>query len=92
MGSCDLAIDSTNGAIMRPGLDPDSENLFERKQQEKDAQGEAMFAKSNAYSAEFKSYVRQQIIEKPRRISVGKPAFAACRFQLPWQVFIGATA
>lgn len=62
--------------MMRSELDPDSENLFERRQQEKDAQREALFAKSNAQSAEFKSYVRQQIIEKPKRISVGKPAFA----------------
>jgi hypothetical protein len=61
---------------MRSDLDVDSENLFERRQQEKEAQREALFGKEKAHSVEFQSYVQQQVVENPKRISVGKPAFS----------------
>lgn len=61
---------------MRSNLGIDSENLFERRRLEKDAQREALFGRKNAQSEEFQAYVRQQVMVNPKRISVGKPAFA----------------
>jgi hypothetical protein len=62
---------------MRSDLDLDSENLFERRKLEKDSQRAALFGWEGAVrDDEFQSYIRQQIIENPKRVSVGKPAFA----------------
>ena len=61
---------------MRSNLGINSENLFERRRLEKDAQREALFGHKNAQSEEFQAYVRQQVVVNPKRISVGKPAFA----------------
>lgn len=61
---------------MRSNLKIDSENLFELRRLEKEAQREVLFGRQNAQSEEFKSYVHQQVVVNPKRISVGKPAFA----------------
>lgn len=60
---------------MRTDLDRDSEDLFQRRLLEKEAQSEALFSHKNVYTKAFQDYVRQQVFEKHKRITVGKPAF-----------------
>jgi len=61
---------------MRTKLSIDSKDLFARRLLEKEAQSEALFAPRNSSSEEFQVYIKEQVKEKPKRISVGKPAFA----------------
>lgn len=61
---------------MRTDLSIHSKNLFALRLLEKEAQSEALFAHQNVNSEEFQAYIKEQVIEKPKRISVGKPAFA----------------
>lgn len=61
---------------MRTDIPIDSENLFELRQREKDAQSEKLFGQHMSDSNEFQAYVEQQVFEKPKRLKIGKPAFA----------------
>lgn len=59
---------------MKTDLKMDSDNLFERRLQEKEAQRQALFAPENADSEEARSYIYQQSVLNRKRI-IGKPLF-----------------
>lgn len=61
---------------MRTNLDIDCDDLFARRLLEKQAQSEELFSSENGNSEGFQAYMKEQLIEKPKRIRVGKPAFA----------------
>ncbi len=60
---------------MRSDLRLDSDNYFRERLLEKEARREALFRSKD--SDEFKSYVHQQVVVNPARISVGRPLFSA---------------
>lgn len=62
---------------MRTNLNPDSPDLFQRRLEEKEAMREEVFSIRNKDSVAAKEYVHRQVVVNPKRISVGKPAFAA---------------
>ncbi|GAB2190502.1 hypothetical protein MAH1_21100 [Sessilibacter sp. MAH1] len=59
---------------MRSNIPIESRDLFKLRLAEKDAQREELFGNPN--SQDFKSYIEQQVHKKPKRLSIGKPAFA----------------
>ena len=61
---------------MRTNVDPNTDDAFEQRAKEKDAQREELFGTGAADSQSAKDYVRQQVIEKPKKIKVGKPGFS----------------
>lgn len=61
---------------MRTDIPIESENLFELRQREKDAQREQLFGRGMGPPEDFQQYVEQQVFEKPKRFHIGKPAFA----------------
>lgn len=60
---------------MRTNVDPDAADAFKQRAKEKDAQRDELFGSGGADSQVMKDYVRQQVIEKPNKIKVGKPGF-----------------
>lgn len=61
---------------MRSAPRVDNDNPFQRRAQEKEAQRAALFDPAVADPAEVAAYARQQLVENPQRIQVGKPLFA----------------
>lgn len=60
---------------MRTKVDPDAKDAFEQRAREKDAQREELFSSNAADTEAATEYMRKQVVEKPKRIKVGKPAF-----------------
>lgn len=60
---------------MRTNVDPNVADVFEQRAKEKEAQREELFGLEATNSQAIKDYMRQQVIEKPKRIKVGKPDF-----------------
>ena len=60
---------------MRTKVNPDAKDAFEQRTREKEAQREELFSSEAANSEAAKEYMRKQVVEKPKRIKVGKPGF-----------------
>lgn len=60
---------------MRTKVDPESKDAFHQRAKEKDAQRDELFGPDAATSQVAREYVKEQVVEKPKRIKVGKPGF-----------------
>lgn len=60
---------------MRTNVDPNADDALQQRAKEKDAQRDELFGPDAASSEIAKKYVTEQVVEKPKRIKVGKPEF-----------------
>lgn len=60
---------------MRTKVDPNAKDAFQQRAKEKDAPRDELFSPDAATSEVAKEYINEQVVEKPKRIKVGKPGF-----------------
>lgn len=60
---------------MRTKVNPGAKDAFQQRAKEKETQREELFGPEAVDSGAAKEYARQQVEQKPKRITVSKPEF-----------------